>query len=118
MVSYPMRLFILKDIRFILPIIILLLGFSCTDNLEIRLAHWREELEMLDPVGKRKEELLSWLRKQDIEWYTDKSDLGAILEEIDGNGFVCSKWLIQLPAKLNEQNVVRSYSLEAPGICL
>jgi len=118
MVSYSMGTFILRDVIFILPIIILLLGSGCTNDLEIRKTHWEEELEMFDPVGKRKDELLSWLSKQHIEPYADKSDLGAILEEIEGNGIVCSKWLIQLSAKLDEQSVVSSYSLETPGICL
>jgi len=96
----------------------LILSSGCTNELESRKAHWEEQLKLFDPVGKEKDELLNWLGKQDIKSYADKSDLGAVLERVEGNGIVCSKWLIHLSVKLDEQGVVRSYTLETPGICL
>ena len=110
--------FIQTVIRFILPLIVLIMISGCTNELEVRKAHWEEQLKMFDPVGKEKDSLLNWLSKQDIESHTSKSDLAAVLEDIEGDGIVCSKWSILLSAKLDNQDFVRSYALETHGHCL
>ncbi len=50
---------------------------------------------MFDPVGKEKDALLYGLSKQDIESFTDKSDLAAVLEDIEDNGIVCQFYYLQ-----------------------
>jgi len=75
-----------------MAIIIIILGYGCTNELETRKAHWVEQLELFDPVGKENE-LLSWLNDQGIESHTDKPDLRAVLERVEGNGIVWSTWL-------------------------
>ncbi len=56
------------------------------NELEIRKVHGEEQLEILDPVGKKKDELLNWLNKHDITSSINISDFSAVLESVEENG--------------------------------
>lgn len=97
-----------------------LLVSSCAPNGKVtaREQAWKQKLEEFKPIGKTTTELIEWENKNHIPLnsYPDKN--GTILETIEGDGFICTRWNIYLSIESNTNRVIMAYSVNSKGRCL
>lgn len=93
-------------------------GCSAGDDVAEKEAGWKEKLAKFQPVGKSVEELNQWQIENSVPFNSYPRDEGLILETVEGDGFVCSKWHIYLSIKTDEHAIISEYSISSAGSCL
>ncbi|WP_346837031.1 hypothetical protein [Microbulbifer sp. SAOS-129_SWC] len=103
----------------VLPTILLVLfGCSSNDAVVEKEHEWRTKLEQFQPIGKTRKELFDWQNKNGVQLDSFPHKKGIILESIEGDGLVCSKWNIYLAIDVDSNEKISSYSVSSAGTCL
>jgi hypothetical protein len=99
-------------------IIMVLLSCASSDLISKKEQVWRDKLEVFQPIGKTKKELFDWRNENGVPLNSYTYKEGIILETINGDGLVCSKWNIFLSIELDANKKIASYSVSSAGTCL
>lgn len=98
--------------------ILLLSACAPNDKVKAREQAWKQKLEQFNPIGKKATELLEWQNKNNIPLNSYPDKHGTILETLDGDGFICTRWNIYLKTEINSNKIVTAYSVKSVGRCL
>ena len=118
--------------RLVATVLVVSLAAACTRqdlaSPQDREAHWRTIMPLEVPVGASRSELVDWLNEREIDYSETgrggKSLAGADrsivfnVEELAGDGWVCSVWLIRVRAVLDDADVIERYEIDREGVCL
>ena len=93
-------------------------GCSSNESVKVREETWKAKVEQFQPVGKTRGELFEWQKINDVPLSSFPNEGGTILETIEGDGLVCSRWHIFLSTKLDSSGKIESYTVTSAGSCL
>ena len=82
-----------------------------------RASHWRDIMPLEVPVGSGREELITWLKERRIDPSRSGDNLSFIVEEMAGDGWACSVWVVRVKAIMGEGKV-EGYEVGSEGVCL
>jgi hypothetical protein len=99
-------------------LLIFLFGCSSTDLVKVKEQNWRVKLEQFQPVGKTRLELFNWQKENDIPLDSFPHKGGVILETVEGDGLVCSKWRVMLLIEIDSNERISTYAVSSTGTCL
>ena len=101
-------------------ILLLLIASACSSNVSVKEREqvWRQKVEQFKPIGKTQEELFEWQKNNNVPLNSFPNKSGIILETIEGDGFVCTKWHVYLSIEANSQGIITAYSVTSAGTCL
>lgn len=116
----------------VVAVLVVALAAACTRqdlaSPKDREAHWRSIMPLEVPVGASRSELVDWLDDREIDYSEtargEKSLMGADrsivfnVEELAGDGWVCSVWLIRVRAILDDADAIERYEVDREGVCL
>lgn len=93
---------------------------ACSPNnmVKAREQFWRQKVEQFNPVGKTRAELFEWQKNNNVPLNSFPDKNGIILETIEGDGLVCSKWNLYLSVDAYNKGIITSYSVTSAGVCL
>ena len=91
---------------------------SSNESVKVREQAWREKVEMFQPIGKNQAELFEWQKTNNVPLNSFPNNSSIILETIEGNGLVCSRWHVFLSTKLDSTEKIKSYAVKSAGTCL
>ncbi|WP_444912494.1 hypothetical protein [Microbulbifer sp. PAAF003] len=110
----------MKRIIFLLVFGALIGCQSNSSNSEERTSFWKEKISKEIAVGAKRKYIETWAEKQGFKLSYDERDnyLFAIVESLDGDGIVCSKWHVGAKFILDKSGQLESQEIEAHGTCL
>jgi hypothetical protein len=111
-----MKIFI--KIALLLSLILISISCSSSGSVEERQEFWQKKIEAFEPVGKTRSELFDWQINNDVPLNSFPNKGGIILEVIEGDSLVCSKWHILLSIDVDSNNLISNYSVTSAGTCL
>ncbi|WP_045856724.1 hypothetical protein [Teredinibacter purpureus] len=111
-----MRAFV--KVTLLLSVIVSLISCSSSGAVEERQEFWLQKISEFKPVGKTRSELFEWQKTNDIPLNSFPNKGGVILEVIEGDGLVCSKWHILLSIDVDSNDLISNYSVTSAGTCL
>ena len=106
-------------IRFVtLAACLLLQACSAGPVVEAKEERWKAKLSEFQPIGKSRDDLLTWQRNNAVPLNSFPREEGTVLETVEGNSWVCSRWHIYLATESNEQGTITAYSVSSAASCL
>ena len=93
-------------------------GCSAGDDAAGKETVWKKKLAKFQPIGKSLEELNQWQIENAVPLNSYPRDEGLILETVEGDGIVCSRWHIYLSLETDEHAIISGYSISSAGSCL
>lgn len=105
-------------IDILLSILLLLVACSFNDIIVEKEREWRNKVELFQPLGKTKRELFDWQNDNGVQLNSFPHEAGIVLESIEGDGLVCTRWNIYLSIEMDSKERISSYTVSSAGICL
>ena len=94
---------LIKTSKLAVFILLLVMATACSSNESVKEREqvWRQKVEQFKPIGKTKTELFEWQKNNNVPLNSFPDKNGIILETIEDDGFVCSKWHVYLSIETN-----------------
>ena len=111
---------LIKTSKLAVFILLLVMATACSSNESVKEREqvWRQKVEQFKPIGKTKTELFEWQKNNNVPLNSFPDKNGIILETIEDDGFVCSKWHVYLSIETNTKGIITAYSVTSAGTCL
>jgi hypothetical protein len=108
----------LKHLLFLF-FILSLTACANSDVVNERASYWKNELEVIVPIGTPKEQALKLLKGIDPSASENQlsGNIDSKLETIESNGIPCKNWVITGATRLSN-SVVSGHSIATVGRCL
>ena len=97
--------------------LILIGACSSEPNVENRVTDWDQRLKNADLIGANATEVIAWLDAQGVENVVFPLET-AVLERMDGDGFVCSSWHVVAEFDFGSNQHLEAHTVSSAGTCL
>ena len=99
---------------------LLFMAAACSSNNTVkeREQEWEQKVAQFKPIGKTKAELFEWQKNNNVPLNSFPDKNGIILETIEGDGLVCSRWHVYLSIESDTNGIITAYSISSAGTCL